>query len=108
MTCREKTSFRPDEPKYHRLLIDLLGRAQQYTAFTIKREGQGDDASQVAGEKADEEIEARKSEHNQIEEDSEASQLEEELPLVNPHVPVKLEEEPEFVDEKPDGIKREP
>ena len=38
MACREKTSFRPDEPKYHRLLIDLLGRAQQYASAQIKRE----------------------------------------------------------------------
>ena len=30
MHCREKTSFNPAEPKYHRLLIDLLARAQNY------------------------------------------------------------------------------
>eukprot|EP00984_Skeletonema_dohrnii_P028828 scaffold18977_cov76-Skeletonema_dohrnii-CCMP3373.AAC.3 len=28
MHCREKTSFNPAEPKYHRLLIDLLARAE--------------------------------------------------------------------------------
>ncbi|EJK44894.1 hypothetical protein THAOC_36531, partial [Thalassiosira oceanica] len=53
MTCREKTSFRPDEPKYHRLLIDLLGRAQQYTATKIKQEDRGDAVSQAPVHKCD-------------------------------------------------------
>eukprot|EP00984_Skeletonema_dohrnii_P021822 scaffold10999_cov131-Skeletonema_dohrnii-CCMP3373.AAC.1 len=32
----EKTSFNPAEPKYHRLLIDLLARAQKYAAAQVK------------------------------------------------------------------------
>lgn len=32
MYCKEKTAFCPEAPKYHRLLIDLLGRAQTYAA----------------------------------------------------------------------------
>ena len=39
MICREKTSFNPAEPKYHRLLIDLLGRAQEFAAAEVKMEG---------------------------------------------------------------------
>eukprot|EP00984_Skeletonema_dohrnii_P011964 scaffold4808_cov160-Skeletonema_dohrnii-CCMP3373.AAC.1 len=35
MHCREKTSFNPAEPKYHRLLIDLLARAQKYAAAQL-------------------------------------------------------------------------
>ena len=31
MNCQEKTSFCPSEPKYHRLLIDLLGRTKVHT-----------------------------------------------------------------------------
>ena len=38
MLCREKTSFNPAEPKYHRLLIDLLARAQ--AAARVKSEEQ--------------------------------------------------------------------
>ena len=38
MHCREKTSFNPAEPKYHRLLIDLLVRAQKYAAVQLKNE----------------------------------------------------------------------
>eukprot|EP00984_Skeletonema_dohrnii_P027871 scaffold17571_cov154-Skeletonema_dohrnii-CCMP3373.AAC.1 len=38
MHCREKTSFNPTEPKYHRLLIDLLARAQKYAAAQLKNE----------------------------------------------------------------------
>jgi len=38
MHCREKTSFNPAEPKYHRLLIDLLARAQKYAAAQVKAE----------------------------------------------------------------------
>ena len=38
MHCREKTSFNPAEPKYHRLLIDLLARAQKYAAVQVKNE----------------------------------------------------------------------
>ena len=38
MRCREKTSFNPAEPKYHRLLIDLLGRANDYAAAKVKEE----------------------------------------------------------------------
>ena len=41
MHCRENTSFNPAEPKYHRLLIDLLGRAQKYAAAQIKNENEG-------------------------------------------------------------------
>ena len=40
MHCREKTSFNPAEPKYHRLLIDLLARAQKYAAAHVKIEEQ--------------------------------------------------------------------
>eukprot|EP00985_Skeletonema_marinoi_P035486 scaffold46698_cov131-Skeletonema_marinoi.AAC.1 len=40
MHCREKTSFNPAEPKYHRLLIDLLARAQKYAAAQLKNEEQ--------------------------------------------------------------------
>eukprot|EP00984_Skeletonema_dohrnii_P031967 scaffold25258_cov184-Skeletonema_dohrnii-CCMP3373.AAC.2 len=40
MHCREKTSFNPAEPKYHRLLIDLLSRAQKYAAAQVKNEEQ--------------------------------------------------------------------
>ncbi|KAK1745375.1 hypothetical protein QTG54_003299, partial [Skeletonema marinoi] len=40
MHCREKTSFNPAEPKYHRLLIDLLARAQKYAAAQVKNEEQ--------------------------------------------------------------------
>ena len=40
MHCREKTSFNPAEPKYHRLLIDLLARAQKYAAAQVKTEEQ--------------------------------------------------------------------
>eukprot|EP00985_Skeletonema_marinoi_P020744 scaffold12407_cov112-Skeletonema_marinoi.AAC.6 len=36
----EKTSFNPAEPKYHRLLIDLLARAQKYAAAQLKNEEQ--------------------------------------------------------------------
>ena len=57
MACREKTSFRPDEPKYHRLLIDLLGRTRQHTAVKIKREGHGDATTHASAETdADERI----------------------------------------------------
>ena len=38
MLCKEKTSFCPSEPKYHRLLIDLVGRAQRYAAARVKEE----------------------------------------------------------------------
>ena len=38
MHCREKTSFNPAEPMYHRLLIDLLARAQKYAASQVKNE----------------------------------------------------------------------
>ena len=38
MTCREKTSFQPGDPKYDRRLIGLLGRAQQYASAQIKLE----------------------------------------------------------------------
>ena len=50
MTCRENTSFRPDEPKYHRLLIDLLGRAQQYASAQIKLEQECKIISPVSSE----------------------------------------------------------
>ena len=37
MHCRGKTSFNPAEPKYHRLLIDLLARAQsKYAALSAE------------------------------------------------------------------------
>jgi len=38
MHCRASTSFNPAEPKYHRLLIDLLARAQIYAAAQVKLE----------------------------------------------------------------------
>ena len=47
MHCREKTSFNPAEPKYHRLLIDLLARAQKYAAAQVKNEGKREQMSAV-------------------------------------------------------------
>ena len=44
MICKEKTSFCPSEPKYHRLLIDLLSRAQRYAAAKVKEEESTDNA----------------------------------------------------------------
>jgi len=38
MHCRASTSFNPAAPKYHRLLIDLLARAQIYAAALVKVE----------------------------------------------------------------------
>ncbi len=45
MHCREKTSFNPAEPKYHRLLIDLLARAQKHAAAHAKNEGKREQMS---------------------------------------------------------------
>ena len=38
MHCREKTSFNPAEPKYHRLLIDFLARAQKHAVDQVNME----------------------------------------------------------------------
>ncbi|EJK60412.1 hypothetical protein THAOC_19241, partial [Thalassiosira oceanica] len=106
MTCREKTSFRPDEPKYHRLLIDQLRRAQQFAALAIKREVQADSATQVSSE-TNEIEEARSSKDSKNFEALQPPSIphvnmkpEEELPLANPNNPVKFEE-PETIVENP-------
>ena len=38
MHCRAKTSFNPAEPMYHRLLIDLLSRAQKHAVDQVNTE----------------------------------------------------------------------
>eukprot|EP00956_Cyclotella_meneghiniana_P042684 scaffold249099_cov66-Cyclotella_meneghiniana.AAC.1 len=61
MHCKEKTSFNPAEPKYHRLLIDLLDRAQRYEAPQVKKEEEKgvheDDDGELSGIKGKEDTE---------------------------------------------------
>ena len=45
MTCKRNTSFCPSEPMYHRLLIDLLGKAQQRAAAQAKEEEDATDST---------------------------------------------------------------
>jgi len=96
MTCREKTSFRPDEPKYHRLLIDLLGRAQKYAGTKIKQEAQ-EDANHNYQLKTM--MPTKRSHRRKRSEDNLPAKLEE--LHMNARVRVKLEEEPEPVDQEP-------
>ena len=42
MHCREKTSFNPAEPMYHRLLIDLLARAQKHAVDHVNMKERGE------------------------------------------------------------------
>ncbi|EJK52449.1 hypothetical protein THAOC_28271, partial [Thalassiosira oceanica] len=115
MACREKTSFRPDEPKYHRLLIDLLGRAQQYASYQLKQEGQGDAISHASSDADDDERtspETSKVDEQcslKLEGDSPALDDEssyqhavkhEELPAEKLHVRVKVEEPEDIIDEQ--------
>ncbi|EJK61789.1 hypothetical protein THAOC_17659 [Thalassiosira oceanica] len=112
MTCREKTSFRPDEPKYHRLLIDLLGRAQQYTATKIKQEDQGDIVPQISADtdeanpskasKADEQPSLALENCSPVLDNEYSNQHtaeHEELPPEKLHVRIKVEE-PDDIDEQ--------
>ena len=44
MYCKEKTSFCPEAPKYHRLLIDLLSRAHKNAAQLKVKDEEIDEA----------------------------------------------------------------
>jgi len=46
MVCRTKTAFCPSEPKYHRLLIDILREAKWTDTAEVKEEKAQPDASQ--------------------------------------------------------------
>ena len=77
MHCREKTSFNPAEPKYHRLLIDLLARAQKYAAAPRMKNGG--------------ETEHLKTERDAVEDDEELA-VPSSLPLVHRRVKEKPSE----------------
>ena len=51
MNCREVTSFCPSEPKYHRLLIDLVGKAQRRAAAQVKEEEDAIDSTDKGEER---------------------------------------------------------
>ena len=129
MTCRENTSFRPDEPKYHRLLIDLLGRAHRYASAQVKQEQECKISFKVCSEtdEVEETVETEQSKardegqldkrdshkhDNRFKDDSEPLQRSnqdvtvklEEFTLENPLNP---EEKPELMDEIKGRFKEE-
>ena len=37
MVCREKTSFCPEAPKYHRLLMELIDKGHKHVTEQVKK-----------------------------------------------------------------------